>query len=101
MVFADTPAGNTTKTAKANSFGAAGDNRQRRSINWIESDELDNCGPDVQFLNDELQREYDYTHPDRIAFLEDYRWRTAVQRQLGSSESVYPRSLRIMVPNHS
>jgi hypothetical protein len=26
----------------------------------------------------------------------NYRWRTAVQRQLGSSESVHPRSLRII-----
>lgn len=65
---------------------------ERRTIHWVESDELDNLGHGVQFLHDELQRE----KPEQlrsqypVAFLEGFNWRgggSATVRLLGSHPS--------------
>jgi len=77
-------AANTRKLTAANGRQAG----KTRLVHWVESDELDNLGHGVQFLHDKLQHEYDYTHPDRIAFLEGYGWQhggPATVRLLGIS----------------
>jgi hypothetical protein len=50
-------------------------------VQWVGTDEVDNLGHGVQFLYDELQREY------AVAFMEGFEWRdggSATVRLLGS-----------------
>jgi hypothetical protein len=85
-----TPSEAGKKAARTRELGtAAGQHPARtRLVHWVEADELDNLGHGVQFLHQELQRERDYTHPDRVAFLEGFSWRhggPATVRLLGIS----------------
>jgi len=70
------------KAARTRKLRAAGRQAAKtRLVQWVESDELDNLGHGVQFLYNELQREY------VVAFLEDFESRhggSATIRVLGN-----------------